>query len=325
MIHTIQEYYFKAIPKMHFALVHEKSGDEEQCYKMLPEFGQGSLRQICFNNMFYVLIADYRLRNDFERISEIGQSYLEISQFETDSITYRIDGRKMAAVEKGLCCYINKSRRVKILCKAGVPIRFTKVIILREYFDTFLEKRYGNNYRNAEQVMFYLQGNPNQPEMNLIFQQIRRCNASGKARRLYLEGKILELLSLGVSSYEESKAKPAPPVRLDRIDLKGLKSVTDYMEKHIAEYPSVGTLAGVANMSTSRFQLAFQKQYGKTAYAYIKDLRMKHALLRLQDSDYSIGQIARTVGYGNAGHFAGIFKKCYGMTPSQYRRLQDIK
>jgi len=325
MTQTLQEYYLNTMPELHFALVPECSGDGDRFYRMLPGYGKGSLRQICFNDMFIVLIADYRPRESFERVSEISQSYLEISQFETNSSYYRIGGRKMEPVGKGLCCYINRSKRVYVHCKAGAPVRFTKVIILKEYYDAFLEKRYGDSYTEAEQVMGFLSRNPNMPELNLIFQQIRRCRAAGKAQQIYMEGKILELLSLAVCNYEEAEKRNPVPVRLDKKDLRGLRCVTDYMESHLSEYPSIGDLAGIANMSTTRFQMAFRKTYGTTAYGYLKDLRMNRALLLLQDSEYSVQHVAQAVGYGNAGHFAGVFRKIYGITPGQYRRVQEIK
>lgn len=51
---------------------------------------------------------------------------------------------------------------------------------------------------------------------------------------------------------------------------------------------------------------------------------MNHALLLLQNSDYSVQTIANKVGYKNAGHFPGIFKKTYGITPKRYRVIHHI-
>jgi AraC-like DNA-binding protein len=52
---------------------------------------------------------------------------------------------------------------------------------------------------------------------------------------------------------------------------------------------------------------------------------MNQALLLLENSDFSIQVIASMVGYKNAGHFAGIFKKTYGVSPKEYRILHQIK
>lgn len=78
-------------------------------------------------------------------------------------------------------------------------------------------------------------------------------------------------------------------------------------------------------MSNTRFQMAFKQTYGTTVYDYLKELRMNQALLLLKNSDYSIKDIAFQVGYNNSGHFAGLFKKTYGINLKQYRNINKIK
>lgn len=65
--------------------------------------------------------------------------------------------------------------------------------------------------------------------------------------------------------------------------------------------------------------------YGTTPYEYLKELRMNQALLLLNDSDYNVQTIAEKAGYTNAGHFSGLFKKTYGVSPKEYRDLHGIK
>ena len=78
-----------------------------------------------------------------------------------------------------------------------------------------------------------------------------------------------------------------------------------------------------ANMSPSRFQMAFRQVYGTTAYEYLKVMRMNYALL--QDSDDNIRTIAFKVGYRNAGHFSKLFRETFGMGPKEYRNIHKIK
>jgi AraC-like DNA-binding protein len=70
--------------------------------------------------------------------------------------------------------------------------------------------------------------------------------------------------------------------------------------------------------------MAFRQIYGTTAYEYLKKIRMNQALLLLQNSDFNIQAVASQVGYKNAGHFAGIFKKTYGVSPKEYRNRHQI-
>jgi AraC-like DNA-binding protein len=52
---------------------------------------------------------------------------------------------------------------------------------------------------------------------------------------------------------------------------------------------------------------------------------MNQALLFLQNSDFNIQAVASQVGYKDASHFAGIFKKNYGVSPKAYRNRHQIK
>lgn len=162
-------------------------------------------------------------------------------------------------------------------------------------------------------------------ELNFVFQQIRDCTAVGKALQIYLDSKVLEVLSLVTHHYNQARQHNRLPVKLDHKDRRSLAKTITYIKKDLAAYPSVKKLAKVASMSESRYQLAFKQVYGTTAYEYFKVLRMNNALLLLKESDYAIRTIAEQVGYSNAGHFAGLFKKLYGISPKEYREVHQIK
>jgi AraC-like DNA-binding protein len=324
MTGSIQDYYSIFLEQLPFMLIPEYSQEGDYYYRMLPEFGEGTLRVISYNNMFMVLIADYIPKDSFEKVSEITESYIEISQFETTSSSIKEGKRKIKPVKQGICCYINNSKKIYVYCNANEPVCFTKVIISQDYYDIFLKERYKDDDFEAKNAIKFLSLSPNLPELNFVFQQIRSSQAKGSSMQIYIEGKILELLAIVTYNYEERVKKEQVHVKLTRKDISSLKKVIDYMEKNMGKYPSIEELSKLANMSKTRFQLAFRKTYGTTAYTYLKTLRMNHALFLLRDSEYSISSIAKQVGYNNAGHFAGIFKKMYGVTPKKYRDLQNI-
>ncbi|UZQ51225.1 AraC family transcriptional regulator [Clostridium kluyveri] len=325
MIKSLEEYYEIALKQLNFAYIPELSYPYDSTYKMFPQYGEGFLRKINWNNLFFILIADFTPKENFVRISEISQNYLEISQFETDSSSFKIKGKKLNLVERGICYYINTSKLVYAYCDVGKPARFTKILITEDYYHNFLNHEYLKDYKNHKDAFHFLSQNPNIPELNFIFQQIRDCQAKGTSQQLYFESKILEILSLITHNLEQRQYQESLSVKLDNKDLRYLKKVVNFMKKNLSSYPSIVELGKIANMSTTRFQMAFKQIYGATAYDYLREMRMNYALLLLKDSDYSIKNIAAKVGYNNAGHFAGIFKKTYGIGPKNYRNIHRIK
>ena len=248
---------------------------------------------------------------------------MEISQFETDSSSFKIGGRKTQPVGKGIYCYVNNQKTTYVYCEKGKPVRFTKIILTRKYFDTYFRVHYGKDYEQSKLAKEYLLKNPNLPELNFVFQQIRDCQAEGPTLHLYLESKVLELLSLVIKGMEQKENHIS--VKLDYKDIRGLRKTVTHMKKDLSAYPSGEELAQIAGMSPARYQLAFRKYYGTTPYEYLKEMRLNQALLLLKNSDYGIATIAAKVGYHNSGHLARLFKNAYGMGPREYRKVQGIK
>ena len=321
---TVIEYYLKLPEHLHF--VRETEEDEEDIYfRMISAYGTGSVRILNVHRQFLVVQADFTPWKDFEKVSEIQQEYIEISQFETGSSSYKTEGNRIRHVEKGICCYANRRKAVCVICEAGMPVRFTKVIVTRDYFDQFLRNRWGDFYKSSRDGLDGLTKSPQLPRLNFVFQQIRDCPVEGKARTLYMECKVMELLSLVTYSWEQERGRRHISVKLDRRDKRSLGRAVALMKRNLAVCPSISQLAKEANMSMSRFQLAFRQVYGTTPYDYLKVMRMNHALLLLRNSDDSIRTVALKVGYKNAGHFAGLFRKTFGMGPKMYRDAHKIK
>lgn len=317
--------YLLELPEaMHFAKAPELSGEGISVYRMLSAYGNGFLRIIRFgNNPFLILIADYTPLDTFEKITEIADDYIEISQFETESSSFKTGRRKIHPVRKGIFCYVNTQKRTYVYCEKEKPVRFTKIILTPRYFDAFFGQSCVKDYGQAKAVKDYIAKNPSQPELNFVFRQIRNCQAQGQALRMYLESKVLELISLIVKGMEQEQKHL--PVKLDRRDIRSLKKTVTFMKNDLAAYPSGEQLARLAGMSPARYQLAFRKYYRTTPYEYLKEMRLNQALFLLGNSDYKIAVIAAKVGYHNSGHFARLFKSAYGMGPREYRNMHGIK
>lgn len=321
---TVLDYLLELPSAMHFVKIPESSNEEISVYRMLSAYGTGSLRIIHFGeNPFLILIADYTPADTFEKITEIPEDYIEISQFETDSSSFKVGRRKLQPVGKGIFCYVNTQKTVYVYCEKGKPVRFTKVILTPCYFDAYFRQNYGKDYEQSKSAKDYISKNPNHPELNFVFRQIRDCQAKGQTLRMYLESKVLELCSLIVKGMEQEQKHL--PVKLDYKDIRSLKKTVTFMKNDLSAYPTGEYLARIAGMSPARYQLAFRKYFGTTPYEYLKEMRLNQALFLLENSDYGIAEIAAKIGYHHSGHFAKLFKSAYGMGPREYRNVHEIK
>lgn len=101
----------------------------------------------------------------------------------------------------------------------------------------------------------------------------------------------------------------------------GLKTALSYISEHYAERITVKILAEASNMSESNFYALFKKLVGTSPIAYLNNYRLSAAANALLQSTRSIKEIAFSVGIDDSMYFSKLFRKTYGMSPSEYRAL----
>jgi AraC-like DNA-binding protein len=84
---------------------------------------------------------------------------------------------------------------------------------------------------------------------------------------------------------------------------------------------SVADLASIACMSRSSFAERFSEVMGQPPLAYLSAHRLRLAAWNLRENQHSISRISEMVGYGSETAFSQAFKRQYGMSPSQYRKV----
>jgi len=85
--------------------------------------------------------------------------------------------------------------------------------------------------------------------------------------------------------------------------------------------PSLGLqfLSENLKLSQSYISQLFKQETGTTINQYIISFRIDMASSQLLKSDRKIADIALSCGFPDQNYFTKLFKKCTGMTPSEYR------
>ncbi|MEG1593397.1 MAG: helix-turn-helix transcriptional regulator, partial [Oscillibacter sp.] len=83
---------------------------------------------------------------------------------------------------------------------------------------------------------------------------------------------------------------------------------------------SVEQLCGHLHISQSYFYTIFKHETGMSCVQYLTDLRMEKAVELLRTTDDKTYLVAEAVGYDEANYFSYVFKKKFGVSPSQYRK-----
>lgn len=302
---------------LHFSYMPRQSSPGNERYQIISGYGRGTIRTINFHRHFLIIIGDFKLKYDFERLAYIFRDFIDISCEHLTPACRFGPGHSHADPASVTCRFIS-SQTAYLFFAAQKPFRFIKILISKEYLDDFIAVRYDIR---APKSPYFLSPAPHRPELGFILQQIHDCPEESAIRDTYIENKIEEILSLITHKYNQTGSAHHLPVRLDTEDHLALRRIIAWMKQDLSAYIPITRLAHEAHMSPSRFQLAFRQVYGSTVYKYLKLMRMRYALLLLRNSSDSIKSIAQKVGYHNAGHFSKIFFNIYGVKPSEYRIL----
>lgn len=99
-----------------------------------------------------------------------------------------------------------------------------------------------------------------------------------------------------------------------------LRRVLEYVDEHLVDDLSLAKLASLAGLSEHHFSSAFRQSMGAPPHRFLIEQRIDRArqLLR-EEPALSVIDVAMTVGFTTSTHFATMFRKVTGMTPTDYR------
>ncbi len=98
-----------------------------------------------------------------------------------------------------------------------------------------------------------------------------------------------------------------------------LKRVLDYIADSLEGNISLSQLAAIAGMSPHYFSELFKQSTGHAPHNYVLVQRIERAKQKLRDPRRSIIDAGLDAGFQNSSHFARMFRKLVGTTPSKYR------
>lgn len=98
-----------------------------------------------------------------------------------------------------------------------------------------------------------------------------------------------------------------------------IKNASKYVHMHLSEPIRLNDVANFVNLSPNYFSSLFKREMSISFADYVNQTRIKESQYLLETTDYSILDIAISVGYNNQNYFTTIFRKFTGITPKQYR------
>lgn len=109
----------------------------------------------------------------------------------------------------------------------------------------------------------------------------------------------------------------------DTLDRKFIASVRENVEKNMADPDfTVDMLCSLHHMSRSSFYNKVKALTNCSPADYVRLIRMQCAARMLKEGEHSITEIADMTGFCDAKYFREVFRKHFGVSPSEYREKE---
>ena len=141
----------------------------------------------------------------------------------------------------------------------------------------------------------------------------------GLGYRALCRAKVTEMLVYLCRHYATESLLPKELVQRRR-DLERLQPALDYIERNYADRISVAQLADLLCLSPDRLGHLFRDGVGQAPLQYINEIRLRKAMNLLKTEEYTVTEVAQTVGFFDYNHFGRLFRRRYGCTPNQARQ-----
>lgn len=195
---------------------------------------------------------------------------------------------------------------------------------LHTYFGSeFGDRESVNDFLQSFKMRQYFTVKAVNPEVSVAFFQIFNNSLQGPHQSLYLQGKVLEIISYFLQRPKAlSDLEKQCPFVMDHLEMSKIREARDIIIREMENPPTLKDLAKAVGTNEFKLKVGFKSMFGTTVYAYLTDYRMQEARKLLSERNLNVKDVSHKMGYANPSHFIAAYKKRFGITPK--RQLKQI-
>jgi len=246
--------------------------------------------------------------------------YLELIVILSGNGKYKVED-KIYAVKEGDVLILNPSDKHQLI----LPDSENK--LFREFKIGFTDIQFPGDVMNfwhlteSEHVL-HTSGELRQKIFKICASMEAENTVNKQGRYFMLKAYLMQLLILLVREHAEPM-KNCQSYAFESLNKKYVvEQILNYFEDHYSEKVSLDRIA--ENMYLSSFYIVkiFKSETGDTPIRHLINIRLEKAReMLLQQKELNVKEVASSVGYDDAYHFSKLYKKRFGETPSQTKRM----
>ncbi len=136
------------------------------------------------------------------------------------------------------------------------------------------------------------------------------------------KGSEVEVMAIFLNIITTLMQLPASPfVIRETSNQKGqMVAVKDFIDTHYMQNISLAELASQFHLSKFHLAREFSRTFSLSPIAYLEKRRIREARYLLSSTEFSMTDIATTLGFSSSSYFSQRFKVAVGMTPLEFRK-----
>lgn len=288
---------------------------------MGKNIAKGTLTEINFDNGFLLLQFENNSNKPqlFEREIDNTSIQLHFCLRGTSTFLFNNGNYKLNVLDQRSILLYNPQQVLPINLELKPKTLLISLLISIEKFHSLFSKEasYIPFLSEENKNRKYYDENSIKPPVLIVLQQIINNNSNNPIKKLYVRGKLYELLSLHFQN-DEATAEENCPFLVDERDVLKIREAKDIIIERMANPPTLQELANEVGINLKKLKEGFKQIYSDTVYSFLFNYKMEHARQLLESNRYNVNEVGIKVGYSTSSHFISAFKKKFGTTPKQY-------
>jgi AraC-like DNA-binding protein len=157
------------------------------------------------------------------------------------------------------------------------------------------------------------------PPLERMLWEIVRCPWQGTPKRLFLESRALELLSLMVG-WEQTIQGQRTVQKLPAGTRERVHYARELLLQNLHEPLTLAELVQRSQLNEYALKQGFKQEFGMTVFDYLLDYRLEQARELLERGTMPVAEVMTAVGLKNRSYFAAAFRQKFGQNPKQYQQ-----
>lgn len=298
------------------------------------KMGKGFIAAFAFADGLSVLITDniFYEEQTMHRVASPAHQYYILQFNESLNDNNEGNGKKAAQhhydAAQNAILLTSSLMDTKFLYPANTRIRSVKIIFGNDYLPNLIGSEVADKFLSNYFSMILKSRNIEfiDSDYRHLMDELIKENIDHPLRLNFIRTRIMLLIEKLIIGFIAKLEKNKQAIKMKDDEIARLIKVESVLVKNYSgPPPNITALAKVAAMSPTKLKKDFKTIYGLPIYVYYQKNRMMRAKTLLLQDEYAIKEVGMMIGYTNLGHFAGSFKKEFGVLPSELLQQKETK